>query len=93
MRAGDRAILESTLGKGEVSAEIHALGATRIRETAIHGVWWVSHCNSGDEVVAEFIEIAHFPAILAAPEEDILEGLLQLRAALAEMPSSHPDRP
>jgi len=89
MRPGDRAILEGTLGQGEVSAEIQALGATRIRETAIHGVWWVTHCNSGDEVVAEFIEVTHFPAILAAPEEDVREGLSRLREALVDTQSSH----
>ena len=88
MLPGDRAILEKTLGQGEVSAEIQALGATRIRETAIHGVWWVTHCNSGDEVVAEFIEVTPIPAILAAPQEDMREGWLRLRAALAEMPAS-----
>jgi len=88
MLPGDRAILESTLGQGEISAEIQALGATRIRETAIHGVWWVTHCNSGDEVVAEFIEVTRFPAILAAPEEDVREGWLRLHAALAEMAAS-----
>lgn len=84
---GDRAILEETLGQGEVSAAIQALGATRIRETAIHGVWWVTHCNSGGEVVAEFIEVTRFPAILAAPEEDIRESLLVLRESLAERQS------
>lgn len=82
MLSGDHAVLDQTLGEGEVSAEITALGPTRIRETGIHGVWRVIHCNADGEPVAEFIEVARMPAILATPDEDIQDGLERLRDKL-----------
>lgn len=82
MLSGDHAILDRTLGEGEVTAEVNALGPTHVRETAIHGVWRITHCNVEGEVVAEFIEVAGVPSILAAPVEDMREGLQALRGAL-----------
>jgi hydrogenase-1 operon protein HyaF len=40
---GDYEKLKEVLGQGEVSATLEALGVTHVRETAIHGVWWVTH--------------------------------------------------
>lgn len=85
MLPGDRAILEEVLGRGEVSAEIDALGPSRIRESAVRGVWWVTHCNAEGETVADLIEVAHVPTILVTPEEDLHDGLLSLREKLVGM--------
>lgn len=84
MLPGDRAILEEVLGQGEVNAEIDALGPSRIRETAIRGVWWVTHCNAEGETVADLIEVARVPAILVTPVEDVGDGLQSLRDRLAD---------
>lgn len=85
MLAGDRAILEEVLGRGEVNAEIDALGPSRIRETAIPGVWWVTHCNAEGDTVADLIEVARVPTILVTPEEDVRDGLQSLREKLASL--------
>ncbi len=84
MAPGDYEILRTVLGKGEVSAVVLALGPTRITETAVRGVWWVTHHNSNEEVVAEFIEVALIPEILKTHPDDVRDGLALLRARLAE---------
>ncbi len=81
----DYDLLEEALGEGEVVAEVHSLGPTRIHETGIPGVWWVTHYNSDDEVLAEFIEVAWCPEILLTPEDDVKDGLEALRARLFEL--------
>ena len=82
---GDRAFLERHLGHGEVEAEVSALGPSRVQETAIHGVWWVRHYNSNDEVMAEFLEITHCPDIIRAHPADVRDSLEELRATLVEL--------
>jgi hydrogenase-1 operon protein HyaF len=79
----DRAALEAALGRGAVSARVDAARATDVRETHFPGVWWVTHHDERDEIVAEFIEICVVPEILATPPEDIARGLAELRARTA----------
>ena len=79
---GDHALLVKTLGEGEVQAQLNTLGATRVHETAIAGVWWVTHCNADDEVMVEFIEITRCPAIMLTPQDDLQEGVEALRTRL-----------
>ena len=81
---GDHALLVKTLGEGEVHAEINSLGPTQVRETAIPGVWWVTHSNADDEVMAEFIEVTRCPAIMLTPQDDLQDGLEALRVRLLE---------
>jgi len=80
----DYDLLEDTLGEGEVSAEVDSLGPTRVHETGIPGVWWVTHYNTDDEVMAEFIEVTYCPEILLTPEDDVKDGLEALLARLFE---------
>lgn len=75
------ALLEA-LGDGELSAELQALGLTQIRETALHGVWWVTHRNTAQEIVAESIEVTRCPSILQTPAEDVSESAQILREKL-----------
>lgn len=84
MAPGDYEILRRILGEGEVSSVVQALGPTRVHETAVSGVWWVSHCNSDEEVVAEFIEVTRVPAILTTHADDVRDGLETLRRRLSE---------
>lgn len=81
---GDHALLVKTLGDGEVAAEVNTLGPTRVRETAIPGVWWVTHYNSDDEVMAEFIEVTRCPAIISTPQDELQDGVMALRTRLHE---------
>ena len=72
---GDRETLRRILAEGEVSAVVRALGETQVHETAVRGVWWVTHCAEDGKTVAEFIEVTHVPEILKTPPDDIADGL------------------
>ena len=74
--------LESCLGTGELSANLDALGASQIRETAYPGVWWLEHRNPGGELVGRYIEITHTPDILASQDADIAAGRSRLNERL-----------
>lgn len=76
----ERAGLEQALGRGAVSARVEAARRTDVRETHFPGVWWVTHHDERDAVVAEFIEVCLVPEILSTPPEDIARGLEELRA-------------
>ena len=75
--------LEVRLGEGELTAELNALGLSRIRETAFPGVWWLEHRNTDDEVVGRYIEITRTPEILKSQDADIQAGRAQLVDALS----------
>ena len=82
---GDEARLVAVLGEGEVDADIQAMGATRVRETAVPGVWWVTHANADGQTVAELIEVALVPEILKTHPEDARAGLKTLRERIADL--------
>lgn len=84
MAPADFEVLGSVLGEGEVNATIQAGGASSVRETAIHGVWWVTHRNEDGEVAAEFIEVARVPEILLSQPEDMETSLTRLRQVLSQ---------
>ena len=67
---GDYEKLKEVLGQGEVSATIDAMGQTQVRETAVHGVWWVTHYNSDENIIAESIEVTYIPEILRTHPAD-----------------------
>ena len=75
---GELEQLEATLGEGELSARLDALGKSSIRETAYPGVWWLEHRNAHDEVMGRYIEITRTPEILSSQEVDILAGRARL---------------
>ena len=77
---GELGALEASLGTGEVSAKLDALGTSSIRETLFTGVWWIEHRNVYDEVVGRYIEVTRMPEILSSQYADICAG----RARLAE---------
>ena len=81
---GEYEQLRQTLGQGEVSARIEAIGASEIIETRYPGVWWVTHANAEGETVAEFIEVTLAPEILKTHVEDARTGLARLRERLTE---------
>ncbi len=79
---GELEHLEATLGTGELSARLDALGTSRIRETACPGVWWLEHRNAADEVVGRFLEITRIPEILSSQDADIAAGRARLEDLL-----------
>lgn len=70
--------LEATLGAGELSAQLDALGTSRIRETTYPGVWWIEHRNVNDEVVGRYLEVTRLPDILSSQDADIMAGRARL---------------
>ncbi len=78
----DLEAIDAALGEGEVHATIRAFGETRVTETAIHGVWRVTHCNDGGEPVADLIEVCDAPEILKTHATDARVGLATLRTRL-----------
>jgi hydrogenase-1 operon protein HyaF len=81
---GEEARIEEALGEGEVRAELDSLGPTVIQETAYPGVWFVTHRNTENEIVARFIEVSLIPEILNAQLPDIETGLRQLTERLGD---------
>jgi hydrogenase-1 operon protein HyaF len=79
---GEEARIEEALGEGEIRAELNALGPSTIRETAFPGVWFVTHRNVENEVVARFIEVCRVPDLLKAPPEDMEDAVRNLTRRL-----------
>lgn len=78
MGPGEEDRIVSELGKGEVQAQLQALGSSEIIETCFPGVWLVTHYNNNEEVIGKFVEICDMPALLKAQECDIREGVERL---------------
>lgn len=76
---GDYEQLKKTLGKGEIDVSIDAMGPSSIYETAFPGIWWVTHYNSENENVAEYIEITTLPVLLKTSHEEIEQAEQQLQ--------------
>lgn len=79
---GEEEHIEQKLGSGEVKARIDALGPSEIIETAIAGVWLVTHFNAENEILGRYIEICRIPSILESQDQDIEYGIEDMEALL-----------
>ncbi len=93
LSSADRAQLLQALGMGEVDARMQANGESRIRETAVHGVWWTEHRDSDGALLATLIEVARVPDILIVGEDDLLRGASRLRANLTLQSAAQGENP
>jgi hydrogenase-1 operon protein HyaF len=75
---GEENRIEDLLGKGEVRAELDALGPTLVQETRYPGVWFITHRNTEQEVVARFIQVTRMPELLLSQSADMQRGLDEL---------------
>jgi len=75
---GEEETIINTLGQGEVSARLDALGPSDIYETRFSGVWLITHYNESDNVISRFIEITDIPDILRAQAEDMSDAVERL---------------
>jgi hydrogenase-1 operon protein HyaF len=82
---GDEAGLLQALGSGEVSAELQALGPSRVWETRFAGVWLLDHANEAGERLALQVEITDVPALLRSQPEDIRSALEALDGQLESL--------
>lgn len=85
--ASDEKRLVESLGKGEVEAVLHALGESRITETAFPGIWWIEHRNENGQVIAKSIEVTYCPEILKSQREDVAAASRRLGSML-QLPGS-----
>lgn len=67
---GEYDTLKHILGEGEVDATLSTLGASRIIETSLTGVWWIFHNDENNDRLAEFIEITDIPEILKSNKHE-----------------------
>lgn len=82
--AAEHRELKSLLGRGEVNATVDSLGPTEICETAIPGIWLVSHRNPNGDTIGEFIETTTCPELLGAHSADMRAGLRTLQGRLSK---------
>ena len=79
----DRLGLREALGEGEVDIRLDLAGASRVRETAMAGVWWVEHRDADGQLLTQMIEVARVPQIVTAQPADMDQALVRLRALAA----------
>lgn len=85
LTATDRFWLSEQLGEGEVEITLEVAGPSTIRETALPGVWWITHRGQGGKVLSEFIEVTRMPDIVLPAVEDIRDGLKRLCGRISEI--------
>jgi HupH hydrogenase expression protein, C-terminal conserved region len=81
---GEEEKILSTLGKGEVEAQLDALGLSEIIETQYAGVWVITHYNDEGNIISRFIEVTAMPDILSSQTEDIMTAYSNLSLDLDE---------
>lgn len=79
---GEEERIVAALGKGEVRAEVTALGPSEIAETAFAGVWLVTHYDEKGATQTRFIEVTYIPEILRSQRSDIVDSLARITARL-----------
>jgi hydrogenase-1 operon protein HyaF len=84
LTAADRLWLSEQLGEGEVEIALEVAGPSTIRETALPGVWWITHRGQGGKVLSEFIEVTRMPDIVLPAVEDIRDGLKRLCGRISD---------
>lgn len=89
MSPADHDFLREFLGKGEVSAQVNALGLSEIKETRFSGIWWSLHYNNHEEIVAELIEVTPLPDILKTQVPDLIESRDALQRYLQKLQPQH----
>ncbi len=81
----DRDWLDGKLGRGEVEIALEAGGRSTLYETAYAGVWKVTHRDTEERVVSEFIEVSHVPAIVKPAGADIENAHERLQSDLKQI--------
>jgi HupH hydrogenase expression protein, C-terminal conserved region len=81
---GEEDKILNTLGRGEVLAQLNALGLSEVIETQYAGVWLVTHYNDEEHIISRFIEVTTMPEILCSQTEDIMAAYSRLTLDLDE---------
>ena len=81
---GEEDKILNTLGRGEVMAQLDALGLSEVIETQYAGVWLVTHYNDENNIISRFIEVTTMPEILCSQTKDIMAAYSSLTLDLDE---------
>ncbi|MFC1589320.1 hydrogenase expression/formation C-terminal domain-containing protein [Pseudomonadota bacterium] len=81
---GEEEKILNTLGRGEITAQLNALGPSEIIETRYAGVWLVTHFNDENDIISRFIEVTTMPDILRSQTEDIIGAYNNLSTTLED---------
>ena len=81
---GEEETILNTLGRGEIRAQLDALGPSEIIETLYAGVWIVTHYNDDNEMIGRFIEITTVPDIVCSQNEDVSNAFDRLAETLQD---------
>ncbi len=84
---GDEAELLEVLGRGEVEANLEALGTSLVWETSFPGVWVVDHRDAEGRRIALAIEVTRIPEVLLSQPGDLRTALVRLDETLTRDPS------
>jgi hydrogenase-1 operon protein HyaF len=77
------------LGRGEVQAQLTALGPSEVFETQYAGVWVITHYNAEQEIISRFIEVTTMPEILCSQTEDVMAAYSRLAIDLEDKRKSN----
>jgi hydrogenase-1 operon protein HyaF len=82
---GEEGRILEFLGKGEVSAELDAVGLTTVIESRFAGVWVVTHHDAAGEIIGRLIEITYVPEIIRSQVAEMRESRERLARQVALM--------
>jgi hydrogenase-1 operon protein HyaF len=82
---GEEGRILEFLGRGEVSAELDAVGLTTVAESRFAGVWVVTHHDAAGEIIGRLIEITYVPEIIRSQVTEMRESHERLARQVALM--------
>lgn len=82
LTAAEEARLFALLGTGEVHATVATLGNSEVVETAVAGVWRITHYNEQGDIIGKHLEVTGCPTLLKTPPEDLADGAQHLQSLL-----------
>ena len=77
--------LEDILGEGEVNISLNTLGLSTIKETGFAGVWWVKHFNEESVLMAEHIQVAYEPPLIAVLANEVKNDTALFEEKLSQL--------
>jgi hydrogenase-1 operon protein HyaF len=85
LSAGDRALFEAQLGRGDVMALSRGYGNCRIVDTRVARLWRVTYYNSQDMVILDTFEVSDVPEVACAAAQDLEDSVERLAEVLQWM--------
>ena len=85
LSAGERCYIKEVLGEGSIRINYGSVSEpVEWLESAIAGIWYGAFFNQKGQPVLETVEIAVFPGLAAAQQEDMEKDIILLQAQLTD---------